>query len=354
VVLHVSESFGGGVATAIISFAENSPWAAHHLLAGSRNDAKIDLTGDLPFESISILPKSYLKSIAAIRASYKHISPDIVHLHSSFAGAYGRVAGLTRRRIIYTPHGFSFERRGHPLKRAGTFLVEQALALGGRGIAAVSPRECALARRLLTAGEVSLLPNYAAIPEGFARSARRGAKRPLVGAMVGRFTAAKDPDFFLKTWEYLRARSDGVRLAWIGGGEPGLERKFRDAGIEVTGWLDRDQVLSRMRDLDFYIHSSAWEGNPLSILEAAALGLPIVARDIPALRSIGMSALAPTPEELAALAASLTEPGVMAGLLDQTAQLNRAYSRQAQVEALRRLYGAEDSDGRAAAPAAEE
>jgi glycosyltransferase involved in cell wall biosynthesis len=348
VVLHVSESFGGGVVTAMLSFASNAPWAEHHLLAGEREGAEIPLPPGHPFRSITGLPQGSRAAIRAIRRAYRQIEPDIVHLHSSFAGAYGRLAGLPRRKIIYTPHCFGFENTKRSVAyRAGIYLAEQALSIGGGRFAGVSPRECALARGMVGASESILLPNFARIPETLASAGGLPSDAPsrLRGAMVGRMLPQKDPEFFIRTWRALRPETSCIELTWIGGGEGGIESEMRDLGIEVTGWIGPTEVLSLLRTMDFYVHTAAWEGNPMSVLEAAALKLPIVARDIPALRSIGMSALASTPEELAALAASLAEPGVMAGLQDQTARINRTYSRQAQVEALRRLYGAEDADG---------
>ena len=57
------------------------------------------------------------------------------------------------------------------------------------------------------------------------------------------------------------------------------------AGVEVTGWLEQDVAVKEIADCDVYLHTAAWEGYPMTILEAFELGMPVVARTIHALTS---------------------------------------------------------------------
>ena len=68
----------------------------------------------------------------------------------------------------------------------------------------------------------------------------------------------------------------------------------------MTGWLSRSQALGWLASADVYVHTAAWEGLPVSVLEAAALGLPIVARRIPALEPLRLPLLCDSPEALVA------------------------------------------------------
>lgn len=340
-VLHVSEAFGGGVVTAMLSFAANAPWAEHHLLAAEREGAEVALPPDHPFRSVLPLPRGLRAATATIRRVYRELRPDVVHLHSSFAGAYGRLAGLPRRRIVYTPHCFGFENtRRSFLYRAGVYLAEQLLSLGGGRVAGVSPRECELARTMIGASGTVLLPNFATIPAAVAPAGVSAHDAPscLRGAMVGRMLPQKDPEFFIRMWRALCRETDRVKLTWIGGGEPTLEAEMRSLGIDVTGWIGPMEVLSLLRTMDFYVHTAAWEGNPMSVLEAAALKLPVVARDIPSLRSIGLSDLGATPEQLAEKVRALLAPGALAEARQRSEELNVRFSREAQQAALGALY----------------
>jgi glycosyltransferase involved in cell wall biosynthesis len=56
------------------------------------------------------------------------------------------------------------------------------------------------------------------------------------------------------------------------------------AGIDVTGWLPREESLRRLAQAGgIYLHSARWEGFPFAILEAHAAGLPLIIRHIPSL-----------------------------------------------------------------------
>ena len=58
-------------------------------------------------------------------------------------------------------------------------------------------------------------------------------------------------------------------------------------------------MLRELANAHAYVHTAAWEGNPVTVLEAASVGLPIVARDIPPVRHAGVDRLAATPIDMA-------------------------------------------------------
>ena len=72
----------------------------------------------------------------------RRYQPDLIHLHSSWAGLLGRLVPLGRRKIVYTPHCYAFERRDlSQVVRIGLWLVEKILSRRNAGVFAVSPRE---------------------------------------------------------------------------------------------------------------------------------------------------------------------------------------------------------------------
>ena len=61
----------------------------------------------LPLLVRAIRPKEDLMALVALGALFRRWKPDIVHLHTSKAGALGRLAaGVDRRHIVYTMHGY--------------------------------------------------------------------------------------------------------------------------------------------------------------------------------------------------------------------------------------------------------
>jgi hypothetical protein len=75
------------------------------------------------------------------------------------------------------------------------------------------------------------------------------------------------------------------------------------------------------------------------VLEAASVGLPIVARDIPPVRHAGVERLASTPIELAQMVLELDDPVRRKGALEEAASFVSRTTARSQSGALRELYG---------------
>lgn len=340
-ILHVTESLGAGVATAISSYVDNSQWADHYLLAAVRDGEDVGIDMRAKLKGVWIVRRKW-EIPSRLRRLFARLEPDHVHAHSSYGGAFARLSLLPRGRIIYTPHCFSFERRdvGWPVRLAFG-LMEQALSIGGRRIAAVSEREARLASRMLGCPDVILLPNCASVPDALiAASRQKGNGPPIRVGMVGRITAQKGADFFAATHAALGRLSQDFRFVWLGGGDPDLERAMRSQGIEISGWQPRTATVQNLSACHVYFHSAAWEGMPLSLLEAAALRLPIVARRIPALEGLDGLRLVQSPGEAAAALAALRDEAARESLAQAASALTLRFSREAQAAALSRLYGA--------------
>jgi len=65
----------------------------------------------------------------------------------------------------------------------------------------------------------------------------------------------------------------------VGDGDPEREAMLRAVGVEVTGWLPQEQVRSRLATATAYVQTSRWEGLPLAVLQAMAVGLPCLVLD---------------------------------------------------------------------------
>jgi glycosyltransferase involved in cell wall biosynthesis len=53
------------------------------------------------------------------------------------------------------------------------------------------------------------------------------------------------------------------------------------AGVPVTGWVARERALRELGEATVYLHWTAWDGQPLSVLEALARDAVVIASDIP-------------------------------------------------------------------------
>lgn len=306
-VLHVVEAFGGGVLEVVRILADRlvdlgaETAIAYGLRAETPDDVTSVLGPDveaypLPWTSRSL--PAQLRAAAALRRLHRQWHPDVVHLHSSFAGLVGAAVLRGRAPLIYTPHGYSFTMSSsHSLARSGFQLAERYVAARVSMIGAVSQWEAHLARTRTTAADVCTVEN--GIPELDCPPEAPlppPSRRPVVIGM-GRICDARRPP-------EAAAILAGVRplaaVHWVGGAaNPSDRDAFARNRVPVTGWLPRDEALGHLRSASIYLHWAAWDAAaPLAVLEAFAYDVPVVGSDIPPLRCVlGEDQLASGVEE---------------------------------------------------------
>jgi glycosyltransferase involved in cell wall biosynthesis len=98
---------------------------------------------------------------------------------------------------------------------------------------------------------------------------------------VGRICRQKDPEFFMDVVRIARTRGVDVDWTWIGDGDVQLRVLLESLGVRVTGWQDRAAALRLLASSHICLHTAAWEvGVPMTVLEAAGMGLPSVVRNL--------------------------------------------------------------------------
>lgn len=286
-VFHLTEAWGGGVSSAITQYLDAMNPRGQFVFAAKRDG--FETTADVLGKFHSGGRFSYL--IAAYKLVKKNPN-SYIFLHSSFAGVL-RLLFPLRTNLVYIPHCYGFERRDtSPLTRSMIFLAEWAMAKTAGQTIALSPWEEALAKQL-GCQRVSLIPNFSSLKKTKPKSI--GEVRRI--GMVGRLSEQKDPMFFLSVAHYFKG-SD-VEFVWVGGGDAKFESSLRSNGVRVTGWLPREKVELEVSELDILIHVARWEGSPLTTLDAAQLGIPVISRSINSMTSLGYFAAGVTAEEVA-------------------------------------------------------
>ena len=329
-IVHVSEAFGGGLRSAIVNYVSASPQHRHHLFVRTRVGHETFAIPEAATTTVFDGPAA-----AFLRAARREILDggyDLVHLHSSYAGLLR--AMLPRGvRIMYSPHCYAME-AGHPVyKRVVYRSVERVLAQREQVLMAVSPREVAIGHGLRAAMPSREVPNSATPMEPLAFDGRRGP-RPVV-AMLGRIADQKDPQFFAEVADVVGDRCDFV---WIGDGEEGRTSLAR-AGVQVTGWVEPAVVRRLMRSADLYLHTAAWEGAPLSTLEAAEMGCPVISRSIPSMSTLGYALGGATPVEMAvAVRRFFADAAYQARVRQATAAVVADYTFELMSERLAEAY----------------
>ena len=354
-IVHVVESFGAGTLSMVSAMANCQVWAGHAVtvIHSLREETPANWRAlfaegcefiQLPMIR-AIKPAADWRAGRELRAELRRLSPDIVHLHSSKAGALGRIVSLFYRgpRWFFSPHGLSFLQRAEGrLKNTLFLLIEKLLASIPVTFIACSPSEAEQVRTHLTQ-RVLVVNN--AVDMAAIIDAPGNDDVVRIGT-VGRVALARNPQFFASIAHALG--KPGVEFVWIGGGDADGEAALHKAGVKLSGWVDRSQALRQLATLDIYIQTSLWEGLPVAVIEAMAAGLPVVATHVVGNRDLVKNGengwLANNLDEFIARLAALIENRTERQRLGQQAKdFARAhYSLETMQAALEHAYGLKD------------
>lgn len=221
----------------------------------------------------------------ALRAIDRAGRFDVVHAHSSKAGALVRGALPRARRFVYTPHCFAFS-GDIGAGRAAYRAIERVLLRRTAALIAASEWEREEALREIGAAPGLVRVVYCGTPpcpggEPSAELVAFAAGRPLVG-MVSVLRPQKDPLTLVRAAALLRDSGRlGFRVAIVGNGElhDDVLAEIERHGLagEVALFPFAGGVHAYLRALDVFALPSLWESLPISIMEAMACGVPVVA-----------------------------------------------------------------------------
>lgn len=111
-----------------------------------------------------------------------------------------------------------------------------------------------------------------------------GRHKWVVGS-VGRLTAQKDYQTWLRAFALAYAKAPDLFGVIIGDGEEAELLHAQANELHLTGALKFVGVVSSaapwLRGMQVFVLSSRWEGLPTVILESMAVGVPVIATDIP-------------------------------------------------------------------------
>jgi glycosyltransferase involved in cell wall biosynthesis len=336
-VLHVVQKYSSGVGSAIAQYTHSLPEMEHHLLSATAVDAEGDLAEQADFAGTHRMHGNTLTKIRRIREVVQELRPDVVHAHSSHAGAYTRLAvSRTHHHLVYTPHCYAFERRDllWPV-RYGYWAAEAILALNTSAFAACAHREWELSEWATRRAPRHVVPNIAPPVTSRADSLAPGA--PVAGG--GRLSPQKDPAFFLAAVRLLRTTRPALRAVWIGDGDAHERRALERAGVEVTGWLPRKKALDVLAGASLYLHSARWEGFPLMVAEAAAVQVPTLVRRLPCFADVPTQ-LTIDERDVEAALACLEDPAAASANVSGWAEMLASNTMTQQRAALLTVYRA--------------
>lgn len=208
---------------------------------------------------------SDLKAYNEIKKRIDSINPDVIHLHSSKAGALGRLLKYKKnQKIFYTPHGYSFLMQNNgKLKPKIYLLIEKILGLHNAVTIACSKGEFIESKKVTR--KATYINN--AVDIGYLHQfVNKKSNSENSFFTIGRIDEQKNPRLFNE----IALQNPEKSFLWIGDGK--MRNILTSSNIEVTGWLSRDEVLTKMQPYKCFLLTSKWEGLPISLLEAMYYG----------------------------------------------------------------------------------
>ncbi len=236
---------------------------------------------NLHIDELSKEPGISWKVLRQLTALIRQHKIDIIHTHNPSPHFYGAIAGfLTRRPIIHTKHGRNYptEKKKVLLNRISSLLTDTVVAVSKDAAAVCLDIEKIPASKVTTIlnGSDTTLFSPAQKVTDRNKSVRIG--------IVARLSSEKDHATLLHSAKILAGQTDRFQLAIIGGGslQNSLEQLKDELGL--AGYVSflgmRHDIPELLRNLDIFVLSSTTEGISLTLLEAMASGLPIVATDV--------------------------------------------------------------------------
>ncbi len=255
----------------------------------------------IPRLAIDIQKKAGPAAVTRIAALLRDNDIDILHTHGGVAGLYGRLAARKAGIpvVVHTIHGIHYLHYRNPLLKAAFIGLERKLSRKTNAVIFVSAADLERGKRLRLAssGQARLIrngvPPIAGVPAAFdpeRKKAEFGAQgRPLVVA-ISRLHRQKGLIHLLHAIPLIRREIPEVKIVVAGGGP--LENRLASKGrrMRLGGSLlllgERGDAREILAAADVFVLPSLWEGLPYVLVEAAALGKPIVASDINGVREV--------------------------------------------------------------------
>ena len=223
--------------------------------------------------------------------------PDVIHTHTAKAGVLGRAASLLAGRgtvRVHTFHGHLLHGYFNKIATQAVILIEKFFATRTKALIAIGSKvkDELIAAGIGKAGKYRVffpgLPTPKAISQADAQAALGINTQTLYITFVGRLTQIKRPDRLLDVADECKKRGLDLHFLVAGEGELFESSKARaereQLNVTFLGW--RSDISQIFAASDIAILTSDNEGIPLTLIQAAQAGLPIVATNVGSISDI--------------------------------------------------------------------
>jgi len=296
-ILHAAETIKGGVATVLkqLVSAQQDDKALYQIRCLIPEDQATEL--DTAHEENIVRWKREGRSFGALVAfavsfckTVLKFKPDIVHLHSSFAGVIGRTClillyPVVRPKVFYCPHAFSFLMETSGKKKRLYAFIEKALLPMTDAIICVSQYEADKAKEHgINPDKLFVVHNGVGFRTLSNKDNSDVDNHEINLLFVGRFDYQKGYDILIEAMK--KVANPNIKLTLIGDTVHGSQAIEKLPDAEYTGWLKSGQMEYYFRTADVLVIPSRWEGFAMVPLEAMSYSLPVISSDATSLPEV--------------------------------------------------------------------
>lgn len=286
------------------------------------------------------------QSLADVHGLLRRFRPDVVHLHHVDYALmyYVLLRPLFRFRLVVTGHG------PEVLALAGTRGSCSQRRLFATLIRSCEVRTCIAPEIVAAMEHLGEAPTFY-IPNGIDLSYWQPTiPRPRVAGRVvcvARLSSEKGLDVLMHALSFVRNEMPNVSCLIIGGGAErrALEELVDEQGlrevVRLVGLQSKERIRAYLAEASLFVLPSRVEGAPLAILEAMAMGLPVVATrvgGVPSLLDDGVEGFLVAPEDPAALAQALLKVLRLDRCAEVMGDRARRRATRSSMQAVARMY----------------
>jgi glycosyltransferase involved in cell wall biosynthesis len=245
------------------------------------------IENDIPIEVLDI-PNNLIFATIAVYKALKKLKPDIIHCHNLQAHFFGGLCAmfLPKTQVVLTKHG-------QHVPTSGWTSVINKRTLQKSKIVGVSADITQIMKNSVTKNKfpieyipngISLTPYNNFKPKDAAKVALEISPSTFCVGIVARLSPPKDHLLLIDAIAVLSKTYPDIKLIIVGCGP--LKNKIEDYIASnqyehvVTMLGERNDIANILNALDVFALTSSSEGIPMTILEAMAASLPVIATEV--------------------------------------------------------------------------
>ena len=279
-VLHIIDSLGLGGAEMLLLNSINDLENYTHVLVvlGKPEDLKDRVQADTKYYRLNFKgPLSFLATYFKLKKIISKEKPDIIHSHLYWSIILGRLV-KKKAKFFFSLHGLIGQRTFR--KNIVYRLIEKITISSSQHMIAVSETVYEDYFRYISfKGNVSIIYNY--VPDNFFTSRKTDytLSDTLKIVTVGSLKAIKDHETLIRAVSLLKEKYI-LDIYGCGENENRLRALIAELNADVFLKGVEYSIPELLPQYDLFIMSSVSEGHSIALLEAMALGMPLVLSDI--------------------------------------------------------------------------